>query len=132
AAATDPWAAADQAAASSGCTVLLKGVPTVVAAQGRVVTVAAGNPGLATGGSGDLLGGLIATFLAQGVNPLHSAALGAQALGNGAEQAAREFGMRGMRPMQVVSSMQAVWQSWRNLQESPRDWLVEMLAPFEL
>ena len=57
----DPWAAAVDAADASGATLLLKGVPTVVARRGQPpLTVAAGNPGLATGGSGDVLSGLSA------------------------------------------------------------------------
>lgn len=133
AAATDPWGAASQAAVSSGCTVLLKGVPTVIAAGADdLLTVASGNPGLATGGSGDLLGGLIATFLAQGVDPDLAAALGAQALGDGATQAALEHGARGMRPMHVVGSLHGVWHGWQQLHSGPRDWLVEMLAPAEI
>ncbi|MGE5230141.1 MAG: NAD(P)H-hydrate dehydratase, partial [Deltaproteobacteria bacterium] len=57
----DPWGAAAAGADEVGCALLLKGVPTVVARPGQgLLTVAAGNPGLATGGSGDLLSGLVA------------------------------------------------------------------------
>ncbi|MDX2192029.1 MAG: NAD(P)H-hydrate dehydratase, partial [Gemmatimonadales bacterium] len=76
----DPWAAAEEAAATSGAAVLLKGVPTVVAQPQRAsVTVAAGNPGLATGGSGDVLAGLVGALLARGLEAGPAAALGAQA-----------------------------------------------------
>ena len=62
--------------ASRARRVLLKGVPTVVARAGRApLTVAAGNPGLATGGSGDVLSGLVGTALAQGLAPEIAAAL---------------------------------------------------------
>ena len=65
----DPWRVAREAARASGTFVLLKGVPTVIATPlGQGWTVAAGNPGLATGGSGDTLSGLVGTFLAQGVD----------------------------------------------------------------
>src|SRR5262245_40095341 len=67
-ASVDPWHAALRAAERLQTTLLLKGVPTVVARPGRIpVTIAAGNPGLATGGSGDTLSGFIAVFLAQGL-----------------------------------------------------------------
>ncbi|HXE58962.1 MAG TPA: NAD(P)H-hydrate dehydratase, partial [Gemmatimonadales bacterium] len=95
---TDPWLAAAGAAADSGCTVLLKGVPTVIATPaGTSLTVAAGNPGLATGGSGDVLGGIIATLLAQGLEPELAAAVGAQALGRAADIGARRVTARGLR-----------------------------------
>ncbi|HUF35118.1 MAG TPA: NAD(P)H-hydrate dehydratase, partial [Gemmatimonadales bacterium] len=77
----DPWGAAEAAAAASGAVVLLKGVPTVVARAGvSPMTSAAGNPGLATGGSGDVLSGLAGAALAAGLAPDTAAALAAQML----------------------------------------------------
>jgi len=109
----DPWGAAARAAAESGATVLLKGVPTVIAdASGAPLTVAAGNPGLATGGSGDILSGLIATFLAQGIAPRIAAALGAQVLGEAADLAARRTTARGLRPMDVIVALPELWRMW--------------------
>jgi len=62
-------------------TVLLKGVPTVIAdLRGPIHVVASGNPGLATGGSGDLLAGFVGAFLARGSAGPEAAALGAHAL----------------------------------------------------
>ena len=67
-----PGRAAAAAAETSGAVVLLKGVPTVVARAGVApITVAAGNPGLATGGSGDVLSGLVGASLAGGLAPEH-------------------------------------------------------------
>src|SRR2546427_6818285 len=64
--ANDRWAAVSKAAHTVKATVLLKGVPTVVAdLRGPIHVVASGNPGLATGGSGDLLAGFIGAFLAR-------------------------------------------------------------------
>ena len=65
---------------------LLKGVPSVVAsaAAASLWTVAAGNPGLATGGSGDVLTGLVSTGLAQGLEPA-AAAAGGRSLGRAAD-----------------------------------------------
>jgi len=110
---TDPWEAAQQASDSSGCTILLKGVPTVIASGSRpMLTVAAGNPGLATGGSGDVLAGILGGFLAQGIALPDAAAMAAQALGEAADQAARRTTARAMRPMDVVSTLSDVWRSW--------------------
>ncbi|HVX88568.1 MAG TPA: NAD(P)H-hydrate dehydratase [Gemmatimonadales bacterium] len=109
----DPWGAALAAAHESGAVVLLKGVPTVIAhPDGALLTVAAGNPGLATGGSGDLLSGLIGAALGAGLDPLHAAALGAQALGRAADLAARRTSARAMRPMDVVNAFPDLWRAW--------------------
>jgi len=110
---TAPWDAALHASGSSGATVLLKGVPTVVASpDGTALTVAAGNPGLATGGSGDILTGIIAALLAQGIELPDAAAAGAQAHGEAADYAARRATARAMRPMDVVTGLQDVWRGW--------------------
>ncbi len=116
----DPWGAAQAAAEKTGAVVLLKGVPTVVASKGRqLLTIASGNPGLATGGSGDVLSGLIGAALAQGVEPEVAAALGAQALGRAADMAARRMSARSMRPMDVVASLADLWREWEVLRRSP-------------
>ncbi|MBW8772558.1 MAG: NAD(P)H-hydrate dehydratase, partial [Gemmatimonadetes bacterium] len=109
----DPWGAASAAAKEVGVVVLLKGVPTVIAhPEGALVTVAAGNPGLATGGSGDVLSGLIGAFLGAGLEPMQAAALGAQALGGAADLAARRTSARSMRPMDVVAAFPDLWRAW--------------------
>jgi NAD(P)H-hydrate epimerase len=116
----DPWAAAAGAAESSSATILLKGVPTVIATSGGpLLTVGAGNPGLATGGSGDVLTGLTAAALAQGLEPAVAAALSAQALGRAADLAARRYTARSLRPMDVVSSLPDLWREWEMMRESP-------------
>jgi ADP-dependent NAD(P)H-hydrate dehydratase / NAD(P)H-hydrate epimerase len=113
----DPWSAAASAAQASGTTLLLKGVPTVIASgTGPLFTVAAGNPGLATGGSGDVLTGLVSTSLAQGLEPMAAAAVGAQALGEAADLAARRTTARAARPMDVVNALADVWREWEMLQ----------------
>ena len=110
---TAPWDAAIRAAAACGATVLLKGVPTIVTSpDGGTLTVAAGNPGLATGGSGDVLTGIIAAFMAQGITLPDAAALGAQAHGEAGDLAARRVTARAMRPMDVVMALPDVWRAW--------------------
>ena len=130
----DPWAAAVSAAVAVSCTVLLKGVPTVVGSPDRAATtVAAGNPGLATGGSGDLLSGIIGTLLAQGLDAHSAAAVGAQALGRGADIAARRHTARAMRPVDVVAALPDLWREWELITRSPRPprppVLLELAAP---
>jgi NAD(P)H-hydrate epimerase len=66
--------------------VLLKGAATVVAdVDGRVVVNPTGGPGLATGGTGDVLTGIVAAHLAQGLAPLEAAAAAAYLHGAAAD-----------------------------------------------
>jgi NAD(P)H-hydrate repair Nnr-like enzyme with NAD(P)H-hydrate dehydratase domain/NAD(P)H-hydrate repair Nnr-like enzyme with NAD(P)H-hydrate epimerase domain len=82
----DRFAAARDLAAELGCVVLLKGPSTIVAApDGRTLVAAQGDARLATAGTGDVLSGVIAAFLAQGVAPLEAAAWGAHVHGLAAQ-----------------------------------------------
>jgi len=129
-AANDRWSAAARAATKLKCTVLLKGVPTVIAdLRGPEQVVASGNPGLATGGSGDLLAGFIGAFLARGTAPAEAAALGAHALGRAAEQGARQWTARSLRPADVLASLPDVWRAWKNVGPARPPVLVELEAP---
>ena len=111
-------------------TVLLKGVPTVIAdLRGPEYVVASGNPGLATGGSGDLLAGFIGAFLARGTVPAEAAALGAHALGRAAEQGARQWTARSLRPADVLAALPEVWRAWKSLKPGTPPVLVELEAP---
>jgi hydroxyethylthiazole kinase-like uncharacterized protein yjeF len=69
-----------------GCVVLLKGADTLVAAPGEGVLVCTtGTPALATAGSGDVLTGIVAAFLAKGIDARLAAAAAAYAHGRAAE-----------------------------------------------
>jgi NAD(P)H-hydrate epimerase len=69
-------AAARRAAAETGAIVVLKGHRTLIASEAGVWINPTGNPGMATGGTGDVLTGLLAALLAQGLEPLDAARLG--------------------------------------------------------
>jgi NAD(P)H-hydrate epimerase len=72
-------------ARETGAVVLLKGSPTVVAdPDGRALIVTSGSPRLATAGTGDVLSGMIAAFLARGLPALPAAALAAHCHGRAA------------------------------------------------
>lgn len=68
---------AREAALRFGCTVLLKGMPSLVATpEGRLLVDTAGSSDLAAAGMGDVLSGVVGGFLAQGNRPAEAAALG--------------------------------------------------------
>lgn len=97
----DRLAAAREAAARSGATVLAKGSRTVVAEpDGRVLVNPTGSPGLASGGTGDVLTGAIGALLAQGLAGREAAAAGAWLHGRAAELAGQAF--PGAVPASVV------------------------------
>ncbi len=68
---------AARSVAAAGLTCILKGARTVVASQDRTALLLAGNPGMATAGSGDVLAGMVGTLLAQGLHPFDAAVAGA-------------------------------------------------------
>jgi ADP-dependent NAD(P)H-hydrate dehydratase / NAD(P)H-hydrate epimerase len=66
-----------QFAKANGCVLLLKGHRTIIADGQRLKINRTGNPAMATGGSGDVLSGIIGAYLAQGQDPFRSAVAGA-------------------------------------------------------
>lgn len=99
-------AGARQLAASLGAVVTLKGSTTIAAhPDGRVFISAAGNPGMAKGGSGDVLAGVIAGLAAQGLSPLDAAAAGAYLHGSAGDLAADELGEFGMLPSDLLMKL---------------------------
>ena len=80
-----------------GVYLILKGAHTVIAEpSGAVYISPTGNPGMATGGTGDALTGIIAGLIAQGVEPADAAKLGVYLHGLAGDIAAQETGMVGM------------------------------------
>ncbi len=88
---------AREVAASLGCVVVLKGAQTLtVAPDGRLCLNSTGNPGLASGGTGDVLTGLIGGLLAQRLPPWDAARLGVFLHGLAADFLAKDWGPRGL------------------------------------
>ena len=93
----DRVGAAKRLSTKLGIVVLLKGAPTVIAQPEGVTYVnPTGNAGLASGGSGDVLTGIIAGLLGQGLSTVNAAALGAYLHGLSADVAKEKFGEEGM------------------------------------
>ncbi len=90
-------AAAAKLAAATGTCILLKGRPTMVFQPERgTCLVPAGNDGMATGGSGDVLTGITASFLAQGMDPFDAAVSGAFLHGLAGDMAVAEISRRSL------------------------------------
>ncbi len=100
---------ARELAAHTGAVVLLKGAGTVIAApDGELWINSTGNPGLASGGSGDVLSGMIGAFMAGGSHALAAAVAGAWYHGRAADVAA-EPGMRGLLATDLLAALPSVF-----------------------
>ena len=85
-----------------GVIVLLKGHRTVITNGETVYVNCTGNPGMAVGGSGDVLAGIIVSFLGQGISPLEAAACAAWIHGAAGDLCAAKIGQYGMLPSDLV------------------------------
>jgi ADP-dependent NAD(P)H-hydrate dehydratase / NAD(P)H-hydrate epimerase len=106
------WVAANRlnavqaGADDAGAVVLLKGADTLVAGPGRApVVVDLGNAGLATAGSGDVLTGVVASFLAKGMDAGRAAVAAAAACGAASHVAAGRHGEAGMIARHIVEAL---------------------------
>jgi hydroxyethylthiazole kinase-like uncharacterized protein yjeF len=105
----DPLAAAAHLSDRYGAVVVLKGGPSVVAAPGRRPWVnSTGNPGMASGGSGDVLSGVIAALLGQDLAPWDAARLGVYLHGAAGDSAARQHGY-GLIAGDIAAEIGASW-----------------------
>ena len=99
----DRFAAAYALCGRYGSQVVLKGAGTVIASPGVTpALVAAGNPGMAVGGMGDLLTGCIAALLAQGLPARDASIAGALLHAAAGDATAREDGERGLRASDLL------------------------------
>jgi NAD(P)H-hydrate epimerase len=102
----DLLGSARREAARRRAVVVLKGVPTVVAApEGQTGVNLTGNAGLATGGSGDVLAGMIAGFMGQGAAAYRAALAGAYAHGLAADLAAAEMPHASIVPTDLIGAI---------------------------
>lgn len=103
----DRFAAVRQLQQRYGGVVVLKGNGSLIADDSQVLLSDYGNPGMASGGMGDVLSGVIGALLAQHLPPLSAAALGVCLHGAAADSAARE-GQRGLLASDLMSPMRAL------------------------
>ena len=87
-----------------GAVVLLKGYRTAITDGTRLYRNETGNPGMATGGSGDVLAGMLVSLLGQGLAPLEAAAAAAWLHGAAGDRCAAERGEYGMTPSDLIDA----------------------------
>ena len=103
---TDRPAAAQELAERYGCVAVLKGSGTLIAAPGReMLHNPTGNPGLARGGSGDVLAGMLAALLAQGLAPFDAAACAVWLHGAAADRCAARTSQLTMLPHDILTDL---------------------------
>lgn len=93
---------ATEFAANNQVILLLKGHRTVITDGTACYINHTGNPGMAVGGSGDVLAGMITALLGQGVSPLQAAACGAWLHGAAGDICEKEIGQYGMLPTDML------------------------------
>ncbi len=95
-----------------GACVVLKGCGTVVAdASGQYAICPVGNPGMATAGSGDVLTGIVAALLGQGLSCFDSACVGVLAHAMAGDRAAAKLGEMGLIAGDITDALPGVWRS---------------------
>ncbi len=104
----DRFAAVRALQAKFGGVVLLKGAGTLIADAAGAVLANVGNAGLATAGSGDMLTGIIAGLLAQGMAPSAAARLGVCLHGGAAELFAEQEGLRGLIATDLLPALKVL------------------------
>jgi hydroxyethylthiazole kinase-like uncharacterized protein yjeF len=103
---TDRWAQAMKAAEETGKTIVLKGAGTVVAESGHKLAVnLTGNPGMATGGSGDVLAGLLAGFLGQGMEAFDAAMTAVYLHGIAGDIAAHDYTQSALTATDIIEAL---------------------------
>lgn len=99
----------------TGTYLLLKGVPTVLAEPGgRAYINPTGNPGMATGGTGDVLSGMVSSFMAQGLNPTDGAILGMYMHGLAGDIAADKMGEHSLIASDIIDSLPEAFKCLKN------------------
>jgi hydroxyethylthiazole kinase-like uncharacterized protein yjeF len=89
--------------------VVLKGANTITVLEDKLYINTTGNPGLATGGTGDVLTGIITGLLAQGYNPLIASIFGVYLHGKSADIAVEKIGYQSLIASHVIETLGAAY-----------------------
>lgn len=98
-------ASAEAFARDMGVVLLLKGHETVITDGVETYVNTTGNPGMAVGGCGDVLSGMIVSLLGQGIDPIRSAAAAAWLHGRAGDVCAEQLGQYGMLPSDMLQAL---------------------------
>jgi len=90
---------------------VLKGHRSLVTDGDRVAFNSTGNPGMATGGAGDVLTGMVTALVCQGLSPLDAAQLAAHLHGRAGDLAAAELGQVSLTATDLVRFLPRAFQS---------------------
>ena len=106
---SDRFRAVRELAQRYGAVTVLKGSGSLVAApDGRIAVCPWGNPGMASGGMGDVLTGVVAALLAQGLSTWDAACLGVAAHARAGDIAAADGGQRGLLASDLLPALRRV------------------------
>lgn len=97
--------AVESFAREMGVVLLLKGHETIITNGQQTYVNGTGNPGMAVGGCGDVLSGMIVSLLGQGIEPLEAAAAAAWLHGKAGDVCAQELGQYGMLPTDMLRAL---------------------------
>ena len=84
---------------------VLKGHETLITDGAVCYRNRTGNPGMAVGGSGDVLAGILVSLLGQGIKPMEAAAAAVWLHGTAGDRCAAEMGQYGMLPSDMVAAL---------------------------
>ncbi len=88
---------------------VLKGAGTVIAGPNKICVNNTGNAGMSCGGSGDVLSGMIASFVSQGIEQFTSAVLGVNIHGKAGDIAAKKYSMHYMLPSDMICELPGIF-----------------------
>ncbi|MEN6576104.1 MAG: NAD(P)H-hydrate dehydratase [Phycisphaerales bacterium] len=107
----DRQQAAIRLAQTTGAVVALKGAGTVVTDGERMYVNTTGNPGMATAGSGDVLTGVVAALMGQGLSPLDATILGVYLHGLAGDIVARRLGQISLMATDIIEALPQAFQT---------------------
>lgn len=105
-----------QFAQNEGIVLVLKGHQTLVTDAQRMYLCTSGNPGMATAGSGDVLTGMIASFIGQSYGPFEAAQLGVYLHGKAGDLAERRRGEMAMIATDILDSLPRAFMTFQDKQ----------------
>ncbi|MBQ7288883.1 MAG: NAD(P)H-hydrate dehydratase [Clostridia bacterium] len=106
------FSAVQQLAEKSGAVAVLKGHHTLISDRETVFVCEAGNNGMATAGSGDVLAGMIGAFLAQGCTPTEAAVMGVYLHARAGDTAAAQLSRRSLCAMDILAALPEVFKAF--------------------